>query len=151
MSRRRIPAYGRGMENILEFWLGTWDVHDAQSGEYAGANEITRALDGAAVVERGEGASGVHGMSLFYFDRVAGLWRQSWATNLGYAKQKTQVETRDRARVVFQGTVRTPDGKDVRDRTTLTDLGDGRVRQVIEVAPLDGEWETGFDAIYTPR
>ena len=137
------------METPLGFWLGTWEVRDSQTGEYAGANEITAALDGAAVVERWRGASGVEGMSLFYFDRVAGLWRQSWATNVGFAKQKTQVATGDDRRLVFEGIVRTPDGVEVRDRTTLTDLGDERVQQVIEVAPLEGEWETGFDAIYT--
>ena len=139
------------IDNPLTFWLGTWEVRDAATGEYAGSNEITASLDGAAVLERWHGASGVDGMSLFYFDRVAGLWRQAWATNVGYAKQKTQVVTGDPARVVFQGVVRTPDGGEVRDRTTLTDRGDGRVRQVIEVAPLEGEWETGFDAIYTAR
>ena len=134
----------------LDFWLGTWEVRDSETGEYAGSNEIAPALDGAAVVERWHGASGVDGMSLFYFDRVAGLWRQSWATNVGYAKQKTQVATGDDSTLVFEGVVRTPDGIEVRDRTTLTDLGERRVRQLIEVAPLDGEWETGFDAIYTP-
>lgn len=135
----------------LDFWLGTWEVRDSATGEYAGASEITAALEGAAVIERWRGASGVEGMSLFYFDRVAGLWRQSWATNVGYAKQKAQVETGDASSVVFEGVVRTPDGVDVRDRTTLTDLGEGRVRQVIAVAPLaEGEFEVGFDALYTP-
>jgi len=138
------------MDTPLRFWVGIWEVRDSETGEYAGSNEISETLDGAAVIERWRGATGVEGVSLFYFDRVAGLWRQSWATNVGYAKQKTQVATGDDRRLVFEGVVRTPDGVDVRDRTTLTDLGDDRVRQVIEVAPLEGEWEAGFDAIYTP-
>lgn len=138
------------MDTPLDFWFGSWEVRDAHTGEYAGMDEITQELGGAAVTERWRGASGVEGLSLFYYDRVAGVWRQSWATNVGYAKHKTQVATEDARRVVFEGLVTTPDGIEVLDRTTLTDLGDGRVRQVIEVAPRDGTWEPGFDAIYTP-
>ena len=53
--------------------------------------------------------------------------------------------------VRFEGVVTLPDETQVRDRTTLTSLGDGRVRQVIETSPLDGDaWEIGFDAVYTP-
>jgi hypothetical protein len=38
----------------------------------------------------------------------------------------------------------------VLDRTTLTPLSDGRVRQVIEISRDHGTtWQTGFDAYYT--
>ena len=139
------------MQSPIDFWLGSWVVHDSASGELAGTNRITRALAGNAVVEEWHGASGVAGMSLFYLDRAAGTWRQTWATSVGYAKQKTQVDADDPASVRFEGLVTAPDGTTVRDRTTLTLLDGGAVRQVIEVAPaVGGEWEVGFDAIYTP-
>ena len=61
------------------------------------------------------------------------------------------VGTWDEGSIRFEGVVTLPDGAQVRDRTTLTQLGDGLVRQVIETAPLDHDaWETGFDAVYTP-
>jgi len=120
----------------LAFWIGTWTV--TVDGEHAGDNTITRELDGNAVVERWHGASGVDGISLFWFDREAALWRQAWATNLGYAKDKRQVDA-PAGSVRFEGP----------DRTTLTPLADGTVRQLIETRTDDGGWQPAFDAIYT--
>jgi hypothetical protein len=38
------------------------------------------------------------------------------------------------------------------DRTTLTPLGNGRVRQVIETSRDGGKtWRVGFDAVYVPQ
>ncbi|HEY6961725.1 MAG TPA: hypothetical protein VI408_07545 [Gaiellaceae bacterium] len=138
--------------NPLAFWAGRWTVQDATTGKLVGTSVITAELDGNAVVERWHGAGGLDGLSLFWFDRIAGTWRQAWATSLGYAKQKQQVQVDDPLSIRFLGLVTTPDAVVVRDRTTLTDLQDGRVRQVIETAPVDRDaWDTGFDAIYVPR
>jgi hypothetical protein len=50
--------------------------------------------------------------------------------------------------VRFQGAIPLPGGGQYLDRTTLTPLEDGAVRQVIEVS-RDGEsWRTVFDAVY---
>jgi hypothetical protein len=139
------------MTSPLAFWVGTWDVHDSATGERAGFNEIVEILDGHALLERWTGASGLEGTSLFWNDGASGTWRQVWATSAGWAKQKAMVTAEEPGAVRFEGVVTLPDGTQVRDRTTLTPLGDGSVRQVIEAAPLDGDaWEVGFDAVYTP-
>ena len=139
------------MTSPLAFWVGTWDVHDSATGERAGFNEIVEILDGHAVLERWIGASGLEGTSLFWNDGASGTWRQVWATSGGWAKQKAMVAAAEPGAVRFEGVVTLPDGTQVRDRTTLTPLGDGLVRQVIETAPLRGDdWEVGFDAVYTP-
>ena len=138
------------MTSPLEFWVGTWDVHDSATGARAGWNEITSILDGRAVLERWRGVSGLEGTSLFWDDGASGTWRQVWATSIGWAKQKTMVASGAPGAVRFEGIVALPGGTTVRDRTTLTPLGDGSVRQVIEAAPFDGDWEIGFDAVYTP-
>ena len=53
--------------------------------------------------------------------------------------------------VRFQGTVVAADGTEYLDRTTLTPLDGGRVRQHIEVSADDGaSWRTSFDAVYRP-
>lgn len=138
------------MDSPLEFWVGTWDVHDSATGDRAGWNEIVSILDGHAVLERWRGASGLEGVSLFWNDGACGTWRQVWATSLGWAKQKTMVGAEVPDAVRFEGVVTLPDGARVRDRTTLTQIRDGSVRQVIETAPLDEDaWEVGFDAVYT--
>jgi hypothetical protein len=139
------------MTSPLAFWVGSWDVHDSATGERAGSNEIVEILDGHAVLERWRGISGLEGTSLFWDDGASGTWQQVWATSVGWAKQKTMVAADDASAVRFEGVVTLPDGTRVRDRTTLTPLGEGRVRQVIETTPLDSDaWEVGFDAVYTP-
>src|SRR5690242_19382471 len=139
------------MTSPLAFWVGTWEVHDSATGDRAGWNEIVSILDGHAVLERWRGASGLEGASLFWSDGASGTWQQVWATSVGWAKQKTMVAAETPDAVRFEGVVTLPDGTKVRDRTTLTPLGDGSVRQVIETAALDGdEWGVGFDAVYTP-
>ena len=139
------------MTSPLDFWVGRWDVHDAITGRLAGFNEVVSILDGHAVVERWRGASGLEGASLFWNDGASGTWKQVWATSVGWAKQKTMVAADGADAVRFEGVVTLPDGTQVRDRTTLTPLGNGCVRQVIETAQLEGEvWEVGFDAVYTP-
>ena len=139
------------MTSPLAFWVGNWEVYDSATGERAGSNEIVSILDGHAVLERWRGESGLEGTSLFWNDGASGTWQQVWATSSGWAKQKTMVEADMPGAVRFEGVVTLPDETQVRDRTTLTSLGDGRVRQVIETSPLDGDaWEIGFDAVYTP-
>ena len=139
------------MTSPLAFWIGSWDVHDSATGERAGSNEIVEILDGHGVLERWRGAGGLEGMSLFWDDGASGTWQQVWATSVGWAKQKTMVAADDAGAVRFEGVVTLPGGARVRDRTTLTPLDEGRVRQVIETTPLDGDaWEVGFDAVYTP-
>jgi hypothetical protein len=138
------------MTSPLAFWVGRWDVHDSATGQPAGFNEIVSILDGHAVLERWRGASGLEGASLFWADGASGTWKQVWATSAGWGKEKTMV-AEGPGLVRFEGVVTLPDGTQVRDRTTLTRLDDGRIRQVIEAAPLDGDrWEVGFDAVYTP-
>ncbi|MGN6799296.1 MAG: hypothetical protein ACTHKS_14250 [Gaiellaceae bacterium] len=139
------------MTSPLAFWVGTWDVHDSATGDRAGWNEIASILEGHAVLERWRGVSGLQGASLFWNDGASGTWRQVWATSVGWAKQKTMVATDSPGTIRFEGIVTLPDGTRVRDRTTLTPLDDGSVRQVIETAPLGADaWEVGFDAVYTP-
>jgi hypothetical protein len=139
------------MTSPLAFWIGRWNVHDSGSGEPVGFNEIVSILDDHAVLERWRGASGLEGASLFWNDGASGTWKQVWATSAGWAKQKTMTAAAEPDAVRFEGVVSLPDGTQVRDRTTLTPLGDGHVRQVIETAQLeDDDWDIGFDAVYTP-
>lgn len=143
--------------DALDFWLGEWVVE--ANGVRQGTNRITRILDGCAVREEWTAEGGSRGESLFYVTG-AGEWRQVWvtenATQAGGVKEKTWVPldgtgapgAPDGA-VRFQGEVPLPAGGSVLDRTTLTPLAGGSVRQHIEISRDGGAtWQTTFDAVY---
>lgn len=143
-----LAAYHR-----LDFWVGSWEVRVGD--RKVGDNRIERILDGCALMEHWTSAAGGEGKSLFYHVPATGAWKQVWvtarATRPGGLKEKTLVADYGGPGVRFQGRVALPDGRSVLDRTTLTPLDGGRVRQVIETSSDEGEtWQVGFDAVYVP-
>lgn len=141
--------------HALDFWLGTWQV--TANGAYAGSDDVTAELAGCAVMERWTDSDGSHGLSLFVYDAFEGRWTQTWvtdrATGIGGLKFKTLVARYPGGGTRFQGTLPAPAGhRPVLDRTTLTPLKDGTVRQVIEYSTDGGTtWTNAFDAIYSRR
>lgn len=137
---------------MLDFWLGDWDVYVGDS--LVGSNTIEKTMKGCAVLEHWQSVDGGRGTSLFYVDGRR-TWKQVWVTEYarvpGGVKEKTQQTLAGQGQVRFQGRVYAEDDKSYLDRTTLTDLGDGRVRQVIEVSMNEGAtWTSVFDAEYRP-
>jgi len=140
------PAY-----NLLDFWVGEWTVYFGD--EKLGENRIEKILSGCAVMEHWKGAGGGEGKSLFFVD-TNGTWKQiwvtAWATNPGGVKEKTHVGTLPGKSIRFQGQLEHPDIGTYLDRTTLTPIENGSVRQVIEISKDDGEsWVTTFEAFYS--
>ncbi|HSN73377.1 MAG TPA: hypothetical protein VLT59_17810 [Steroidobacteraceae bacterium] len=138
---------------LLDFWLGEWTV--TSDGQRVGTNRIARELDGCAVVERWQSALGGRGLSLFYVgpagDDLKQVWVSSAALGPGGTKEKSLLTRAADGTLVFQGIWWTEEGREVLDRTRLSPLGDGRVRQVIEVSTDAGaHWTKTFDATYTP-
>ena len=143
------PGCAATVHRQLDFWVGTWDVRLDGRDTVVGTNIIEKTLDGCAILEHWTDARGSRGKSLFYFHRVDQVWKQVWVTDIGRVKEKRMLPESTNTVVVFQGEVRLDDGKRVLDRTTLTDMGNGRVRQRIAQSADGGvTWDTGFDAIY---
>lgn len=134
----------------LDFWVGEWDVYVGE--ELAGVNRIEKILSGCAVMEHWRGVGGGEGKSLFFVttdDHWKQVWVTEWATRPGGVKEKTWKDMDVPDQVRFQGTISLPGGRNYLDRTTLTRLPSGDVRQVIETSTDGGTtWETGFDALY---
>lgn len=144
-----LPAYAE-----LDFWVGEWDVFVGD--EKVGTNVIEKILAGCAIQESWTDAQGNEGKSLFYFNPREETWKQVWvtarATALGGTKEKTLIERLPGGAVRFQGALLTTDGRNILDRTTLTPLDDGSVRQHIEWSGDDGAtWNSSFDAVYRRR
>jgi hypothetical protein len=142
-SCRTDPGYA-----ALDFWLGTWRVYVGSSLD--GVNHIEKILDGCAILEHWDDADGSHGKSLFFYNPSSKAWKQVWIQEDGQLKEKTRVEDPAPGAVRFRGEMFLGPGRTVQDRTTLTPLPGGRVRQVIETSRDGTTWRTGFDAVYIP-
>jgi hypothetical protein len=139
-----IPAY-----HLLDFWVGEWVVDE--KGVLVGHNRIEKIAGGCALIENWQDASGEEGKSLFYYLRGRKDWKQVWVQP-GGVKEKRLIARYPDGAVRFQGELPRADGSIVLDRTTLSPLPGGRVRQVIEQSMDGGQtWVVGFDAIYTKR
>ena len=135
----------------LDFWLGDWNVF--VGNELAGTNRIVKVLAGCAIEEHWTGAGGSRGQSLFYYLPATQQWKQVWVTENalrpGGIKEKSLVAEFEDGGLRFQGLITLPSGGSYLDRTTLTPLPDGSVRQQIGVSEDDGAtWRSTFDAVY---
>ena len=75
-----------------------------------------------------------------------------WVTESGFIKEKKLVAEFANGSVRFQVEWIGSEGVTILDRTTLTPLEDGPVRQLIETSKDQGNtWETGFDAYYVRK
>lgn len=136
----------------LDFWVGEWVV--TVGDQQVGRSHIEPILSGCAILEHWEDARGSQGKSMFYLG-TGGTWQQLWVTSRsqspGGLKEKRLLARYPDGGVRFQGEVVTPQGI-LLDRTTLTPLPDGTVRQLIETSRDGGEtWSVGFNAVYRSR
>jgi hypothetical protein len=120
---------------------------------FVGTNRIVKVQAGCAIEEHWTGAGGSRGQSLFYYLPATQQWKQVWVTENaprpGGIKEKSLVTEFEDGGIRFQGVIALPSGGSYLDRTTLTPLPDGSVRQLIEVSGDDGAtWRSTFDAVY---
>lgn len=139
---------------LLDFWLGHWDVFI--EGQQVGENRIEKILGGCAVIEDWTDARGRRGHSLFYFQPATRTWKQVWVTDQalgrGGLKEKELIAHLPDGSVRFQGSISLKSGESYLDRTTLTPVGPGEVRQVIEISTDDGQsWQATFAGRYVRR
>jgi hypothetical protein len=148
------PCASDSAFKALDFWVGSWNVVDS-TGANVGTNKIEKILGGCAVTELWHEPDGSEGRSLFYFVASQRQWKQVWVTPMalvpGGLKEKHLI-AQGPGMVRFQGEIIGPRGGLILDRTTLTKMKDGRVRQVIEISRDGGTtWRVNFDAIYVSK
>jgi hypothetical protein len=131
----------------LDFWVGSWSV--TAEGKHDGTDVVEKTLNGFAVKETWVGDDGGKGESLFYYMPAKKQWKQVWVTDVGAYKEKISEPVPGGIR--FSGTIFLPGGRQVQDRTTLTHLPAGKVRQVIEFKAKDGKWTVSYDAVYSQQ
>jgi hypothetical protein len=124
----------------FDFWLGEWEVFDAD-GEHVGRNSIGAPYDTGALTEHWRGDGGVGGHSLNSWDPERGCWHQTWIDSTG------GILLLDGG-MVDGAMVLTGVTADAQQRITWTAEGDG-VRQLWETSKDDGvTWSAAFDGRY---
>lgn len=130
----------------FDFWVGTWDVTNAD-GRRVGTNTIRKIQGDCVLQENWTGASGGTGTSFNFYDPSTGRWHQVWVDSSGH-HARFEGGYHDGA-MRFEGTWVTSDGTTSRMIMTFTPLEDGRVRQLIEQSTDGGQTYTvWFDGYY---
>lgn len=134
----------------FDFWIGDWDVVDADNPTTIVARaRIDRILGGCVLHEDYQDTDGHKGQSFSIYDASANLWRQSWVTNRGEFLL-IGGGFKDGA-MVLSGSQRTDDGKEKQIRGVWKPM-EGGVRETA-VTSLDGgkSWKPWFDLLFRPH
>jgi hypothetical protein len=133
----------------FDFWVGNWDVTVA--GKPAGVNRIEKILGGCALLENWQGAGGMSGKSLNFYDPRRERWHQTWVDDRGGSLGLDGSFTG--GKMVLTGTKQDPStGKTTIDRITWTPLPADQLRQVWETSTDGGKsWTVAFDGLYTRK
>lgn len=133
----------------FDFWLGDWDVYDAQ-GTLVGQNLVTREQDGCLLVEHWTARRGGEtGTSFNYYDVRDQRWHQLYIDNSGNAGAYPAMAGRlDNGRMVML----TPDTNDAFSRWTWFVVSPGKVRQMAERSQdHGGTWQTTWFSTYVRK
>ena len=130
----------------FDFWLGDWNVSDAQ-GKLIGRDRVEKRYGGCALAEHWTGVDGGTGGSLTLYDAGRKLWHQTWVDSSG-TLVVLEGGLKD-GRMVLTGEITDAHGRRVLDRMTWTPM-DGKLRQHWETSADGGKtWDTVFDAVYS--
>ncbi len=130
----------------FDFWLGNWSV--TEKGKVAGTNRIESILGGCALYENWQGASGLRGNSINFYDAPRGVWHQTWIDHTGSALTLEGRFENGAMRLEGQRPGNKP-GEVQLHRITWTPLPDGEVRQLWETSSDGRTWSEAFDGLYT--
>lgn len=132
----------------LDFWIGNWNVTNADGSQPYGQNRIESTLEQCVLVENWTGAAGGTGKSFTRYDSASNKWVQHWVDSSG-SFLDYEGTLRGKAIVMVAHTV-SANGKPELRRMTFTSLPDGRVRQYVEKSADHGKtWNTQFDGYYS--
>lgn len=145
------PCPDPGHEDF-DFWLGTWELENADTGAPVGTSVITSELDGCVVMEDVVAVNGFPSRSLSVFDPDTNDWHQSFVTGnttnirfTGGLQGNAMVMTASALAFDFNtGTVGLRE-----NRVTWRPNSDGTLSQVVE-ASFEGTPRPTVEFLYEP-
>jgi len=152
-AERPTPCEADTAYATLDFWLGDWNVYVEK--ERVGTDHIERILNGCAVMQDWTAVDGAKAKGFFYYQKAREVWKQVWVTDtsplFGGCKEKILTERYDNGGVRFEGEIAAMNSGHYFERTTLTPLHDGSVRQVIEVSQDNKSWRKISEVLYVRK
>lgn len=131
----------------FDFWLGDFKVEDPR-GNYVGDNEITLHLGGCMLMESWNGAGGMHGMSMNFYEPADQTWNQIFVDNNGIPSNWPPLKGKlEEGSMVLWS----PEGQN-RTRWTWTPVDENKVRQMAESTSDGGRtWQVIWDSYYVRK
>src|SRR5262249_15005317 len=134
----------------FDFWVGSWDVFDAKSGERAGQSLIEK-LYGGCVLRENWSEPGFTGGSLNIYAAIDHKWHQTWMDQSGALREFVGGIDGGKMILVAKSALRQDPAHNVLVRMTFTPNADGSVRQFSDYSKDDGAtWAFRYDYIYRP-
>ncbi len=148
-DRKAHPCRFDKAYNALDFWVGSWHLHDA-FGHQVGSSEIEKDQAGCIITERFEGRfGGGNGFSITMFDQKTQKWHQSFTSKRGNVSiwEGQVIE----GGVQFLRDNVNAQGEPILSRMTIA-LEKGVVTQRVENSSDKGKsWSLGWEGHYTPH
>jgi tetratricopeptide (TPR) repeat protein len=140
------PCLTRPESRKFDFWVGEWDVKNAQ-GQPAGQSSVQRLLEGCALYENWTDLQGGGGKSLNSYNADVKQWQQFWTDQYGRVTEYRESEWIDGS-LRFTAKQIMPQGPALL-HMTFTAINPDLVRQFGEMS-LDGgkTWSPTFDLYY---
>jgi hypothetical protein len=138
--------------HTFDFWIGDFDAKpwNDPAGPARGHLHNTREYEGCVIVERWDGASGSHGMSMSFYDVNRKAWRMVWNADDNQSND-FEGNYRDGA-MRFEGWVLDSAGKRQLARNVLENVSPDTIRHVYSISADEGRtWEVKSDGRFVRR
>lgn len=136
----------------FDFWVGEWDVFDAQGDTLVGRNHIKNILNGCVIEENWTGGKGFQGKSVNTYSPIDSTWNQVWV-DMGGSTYHFKGRYQDHVMIMKGETIsQRAGGKVLFEMSYTHDPKAGTVRQVWKTSTDEGSnWNTIFDGIYRKK
>jgi tetratricopeptide (TPR) repeat protein len=141
------PCRSRPESHLFDFWIGEWDVTNAQ-GQPAGRSSVQQILSQCVIFENWTDRQGGEGKSFNAYNTDYNMWQQFWSDQYGRVTEYRESERTPEDGLRFLAHQRLPQGPSL-IRMTFTPIDANTVRQFGEISADSGKtWKTSFDLYY---
>ena len=141
------PCLSRAESHQFDFWVGEWDVTNAQ-GQPAGRSSVQQILSQCVVFENWTDGQGGQGKSFNAYNTDLRMWQQFWTDQYGRVTEYRESERTPEGglRFLAHQLLR---GQPSLIRMTFTPVDKSTVHQYGETSADSGKtWTTSFDLYY---